>query len=91
MFGWRRAGPGTHEPAGPPQGRIPERAARRYSNERQGAYPMIMALPFVLGLVTALLAVGGRRNAALGFGVVTVVIQVWWLVYHATDTLAVSL
>ncbi len=52
---------------------------------------MIMALPFVLGLVTALLAVGGRRNAALGLGVVTVVIQVWWLVYHATDTLAVSL
>jgi hypothetical protein len=64
---------------------------RRSKNERQGAYPMVMVLPFVLGLVAALLAVGGRRNAALGLGVVTVIIQVWWLAYHATDTLAVSL
>ena len=52
---------------------------------------MIMVLPFVLGLVAALLAVGGRRNAALGLGLVTVVIQIWWLVYHATDSLAISL
>jgi hypothetical protein len=52
---------------------------------------MVMVLPFALGLVAALLAVGGRRNSALGIGLVTVVIQVWWLVYHATDTLPVSL
>src|SRR5664279_78423 len=28
--------PGCHEPAGPPQGRIPKRAARRYSSEPAG-------------------------------------------------------
>ena len=52
---------------------------------------MIMALPFALALIAALLAVAGRRNGALGFGLVTVVVQVWWLIYHATDKLAVSL
>lgn len=52
---------------------------------------MVMVLPFLLGLVAALLAVGGRRNAALGVGLITVVVQVWWLIYHATDKLAVSL
>jgi len=52
---------------------------------------MVMVLPFVLGLVGALLAVAGRRNAALGIGVATVIVQVWWLFYHATDKLAISL
>lgn len=52
---------------------------------------MVMVLPFALGFIAALLAASGRRNAALGLGLVTVFIQVWWLVYHATDKLAVSL
>jgi Family of unknown function (DUF5993) len=52
---------------------------------------MVMVLPFVLGLFAALLAAAGRRNAALGFGLLTIFIQVWWLLYHATDKLAVSL
>ena len=52
---------------------------------------MVMVLPFALGLIVALLAVAGRRNTALGLGLATVLIQVWWLVYHATDKLAVSL
>ena len=52
---------------------------------------MVMVVPFLLGLVAALLAVGGRRNAALGLGLITVVVQVWWLMYHATDKLAGSL
>jgi hypothetical protein len=52
---------------------------------------MVMVLPFVLGFVAALLAAGGRRNAALGLGLITVVVQVWWLFYHATDKLAISL
>jgi len=52
---------------------------------------MVMVLPFLLGLVAALLAIGGRRNAALGLALITVVVQVWWLMYHATDKLAVSL
>ncbi len=52
---------------------------------------MVMVLPFAMGLVAALFALGGRRNAALGTGLATVVIQVWWLLYHATDKLAVML
>ena len=52
---------------------------------------MVMVLPFVLGFVAAVLALRGRRNAALGLGLVTVVVQVWWLFYHATDKLAISL
>jgi len=50
-----------------------------------------MVLPFVLALVAALLAMRRRRNAALGVGIVTVVVQVWWLVHHATDKLAIVL
>jgi hypothetical protein len=52
---------------------------------------MVMVLPFVLGLAAAALAFAGRRNAAIGMGLVTVVVQVWWLFYHATDKLAISL
>ena len=52
---------------------------------------MVMALPFVLGLVAAVLAYAGARRAALGTGLATVAIQVWWLFYHATDKLAISL
>ena len=52
---------------------------------------MIMVLPFVLGLAAAWLAYAGRRNAALWIALVTVVVQVWWLFYHATDKLAISL
>ena len=50
-----------------------------------------MVLPFLLALIAALLALAGRRNAALGFGLVTVLVQVWWLFYHATDKLSISL
>jgi hypothetical protein len=46
---------------------------------------MVMVLPVSAGLVAALLAVGGR-NAALGLGLITVLVQVWWLIYHATDS-----
>ena len=41
--------------------------------------------------IAALLAFMGRRPAAIGMGLATVVIQVWWLFYHATDRLAISL
>ena len=50
-----------------------------------------MVLPFVLGFAAAALAYAGRRKAALGLGLLTVVVQVWWLFYHATDKLAISL
>lgn len=52
---------------------------------------MIMALPFVLGVVAAVLAYAGSRKAALGTALLTVAVQVWWLFYHATDRLAISL
>ena len=52
---------------------------------------MVMVLPFAMGFIAALLAFMGRRRAAIGFGLATVAIQVWWLFYHATDKLAISL
>ena len=52
---------------------------------------MVMVLPFVLGFVAAVLALVGARRAALGTGLATVAVQVWWLFYHATDKLAISL
>jgi hypothetical protein len=68
---------------------------RRACNPRAAniaeAFTMVMVLPFVLGLVAALAALAGRRRLALGLGLVTVFVQVWWLLYHATDKLAVTL
>jgi hypothetical protein len=52
---------------------------------------MVMVWPFVLGLVAAVLAFAGARRAALAVGLATVAVQVWWLFYHATDKLAISL
>jgi hypothetical protein len=52
---------------------------------------MVMALPFLLGLLAAVCAWFGRRNAALVIALLTVAIQVWWLMYHATDKLSIGL
>jgi hypothetical protein len=52
---------------------------------------MVMVLPFATAFIAGVLAFAGRRRAALGVGLATVVIQVAWLFYHATDKLAVSL
>ena len=52
---------------------------------------MVMVLPFLLALAAALCALARRRNAAIALAIATVVIQVWWLFYHATDKLAISL
>ena len=52
---------------------------------------MIMVLPFVMGLFAALLACYGRTKAALTLGLATVAVQVWWLIYHATDALQIAL
>ncbi len=52
---------------------------------------MIMVLPFVMGLIAVLLAFRGHARAALGMGFATVLIQVWWLIYHSTDQLAIAL
>ncbi len=52
---------------------------------------MVMVLPFVMGLLAALLAMSGHRTGAMRLGLATVAVQVWWLVYHATDKLTVTL
>ncbi|MEP7327832.1 MAG: DUF5993 family protein [Betaproteobacteria bacterium] len=52
---------------------------------------MVMVLPFVMGLLCALLGMAGFRTGAVRLGLATVVIQVWWLIYHATDQLAITL
>jgi len=52
---------------------------------------MVMVLPFIMVLVAAALAWMGRSKVALLLGVATVAVQVGWLIYHATDTLKITL
>jgi hypothetical protein len=52
---------------------------------------MVMVLPFVLALLASALAWAGRGRLALLVGLATVVVQVAWLIYHATDTLKIGL
>jgi hypothetical protein len=52
---------------------------------------MVMVLPFAMTLVAAVLACLGRARPALWLGLATIVLQVWWLIYHATDALKISL
>jgi hypothetical protein len=52
---------------------------------------MVMVLPFAMALTAAVLACLGRARTALWLGLATVAVQVWWLVYHATDALKISL
>lgn len=52
---------------------------------------MVMVLPFVLALLAAVLAWSGRGRLALATGLLTVVVQVGWLLYHATDALKIGL
>jgi len=69
------------------------RAARHAARMawKGGFVTVVMVLPFILGLVAALCAYARQRNAALVVALATVVVQVWWLVYHATDKLAIGL
>jgi hypothetical protein len=52
---------------------------------------MVMVLPFILALVAAAVAWSGRAKAALLVGLVTIGVQVLWLLYHARSTLTISL
>lgn len=52
---------------------------------------VVMVLPFVMALLAAVLACLGRARLALAFGLATVIIQMWWLIYHATDALKIAL
>ncbi len=51
---------------------------------------MVMALPFLLGLIAAICAAAGQRRAAIGVWVLLVIVLVAWLKYHATDSLGLS-
>ena len=52
---------------------------------------MVMVLPFVMALVAALFAYAGFRKPALAHAALTAVVQVWWLLYHATSDLSIVL
>lgn len=56
-----------------------------------GVSRMVMVLPFAMALIAAVLACLGRATVALWLGLATIAIQVWWLIYHATDALKISL
>ena len=51
---------------------------------------MVMALPFLLGLIATALALGGRRRASIGVWVVLAMVLLAWLKYHASDLLDLS-
>ena len=51
---------------------------------------MVMVLPFVVGLVAAVLAARGRRNAALWAWSVLIPVLLAWFKYHATDSLSLA-
>jgi hypothetical protein len=51
---------------------------------------MIMILPFVIGLLAALLAMRGLRFGAILAWAALIIVLVVWFQYHASDTLNVS-
>jgi hypothetical protein len=51
---------------------------------------MIMILPFATGVVAGLLALIGRRGAAIWAWAATVVMLLAWLGSHSTSQLAIS-
>ena len=52
---------------------------------------MIMMLPFLTAFIGIVLAMKGKRSAAIGAWVVTLLIMLIWLQYHMTGTLEISL
>lgn len=52
---------------------------------------MIMMLPFLTAFIGIVLAMKGKRSAAIGTWVVTLIIMIIWLLYHMTGTLQISL
>jgi hypothetical protein len=51
---------------------------------------MIMALPFLLGVIAIICAMVAQRRVAIGVWVLLVVVLLAWLKYHATDSLGLS-
>jgi len=51
---------------------------------------MVMALPFLLGLIATALAMGGRRRASIWVWFVLALVPLAWLKHHARDFLGLS-
>lgn len=51
---------------------------------------MVMALPFLLGLIATAFAMSGRRRASIWAWFVLLIVLLAWLKYHATDSLGLS-
>jgi hypothetical protein len=51
---------------------------------------MVMALPFLLGLIATVFAMSGRRRAGIWTWFALAIVLIVWLRYHATDSLGLS-
>ena len=51
---------------------------------------MVMALPFLLGLIAITLAMGGRRRAGIWVWLALALVLLAWLKYHSTEVLGLS-
>jgi hypothetical protein len=51
---------------------------------------MVMALPFLLGVIAIICAMIARRRLAIGVWALLVVVLLAWLKFHATDSLGLS-
>lgn len=52
---------------------------------------MIMMLPFLTSFIGIVLAMKGKRSAAIGIWAVTFVIMIIWMLFHMTSKLNISL
>ena len=73
---------------------VPAEARTKFQLQTVRFYPpmavMVMILPFVIGLLAALLAMRGQRFGAMLAWAALVIVLLAWLQYHASDTLNVS-
>ena len=51
---------------------------------------MVMALPFLLGVIAIICATIAQRRVAIGVWMLLIVVLLAWLKYHATDPLGLS-
>jgi hypothetical protein len=51
---------------------------------------MVMALPFLVGLIAAVLVMAGHRRAGFWAWFLLAIVLIAWLKYHATDSLGLS-
>jgi hypothetical protein len=51
---------------------------------------MVMALPFLLGVIAIICAMIAQRRVAIGVWALLVIVLLVWLRFHATDPLGLS-